>query len=301
MQHSAFSPAHITGIFQIHDGYQNPLLSGSKGAGFSIARGVITKVKVEASNKPEYQIRINGKPTQSAFVSIRVLKAFTAMVDRDVFITVEHDVDVPIGSGFGSSGAAALSLALALNEALGTGLSRMKAAQIAHIAEVECRTGLGTVIAEEAGGLEVRLKPGAPGLGEVVNIPVHGSDLAVCLHLGPISTRGLLSRPRFKERVNRSADDLLIQLTLQPSVERFLEASRRFADNLGIITPRVRRVLNETDREGYLCSMAMLGETVYTIARRDEAEALVEIFRRYASFKDDVIVEDIDRDGAKLL
>ena len=67
-------------------------------------------------------------------------------------IIVEHHVEVPLGAGFGTSGAAALSLALALNEALSLGLSKIEAAQLAHVAEVECKTGLGTVIAETFGG-----------------------------------------------------------------------------------------------------------------------------------------------------
>jgi len=39
-------------------------------------------------------------------------------------------------------------LSLALNQLYGAGLSAIEAAQPAHIAEVECKTGLGTVMGE---------------------------------------------------------------------------------------------------------------------------------------------------------
>jgi len=79
---------------------------------------------------------------------------------RKFEIIIKHSINVPIGAGFGTSGAAALSLALALNEVFDLGMSKIEAAQLAHIAEVECKTGLGTVAAETFGGLEIRVKPG---------------------------------------------------------------------------------------------------------------------------------------------
>jgi mevalonate kinase len=55
-------------------------------------------------------------------------------------VTVDHHLEVPIGAGFGTSGAAALSLALALNNIFGLGMSKAEAAQIAHVAEIKCKT-----------------------------------------------------------------------------------------------------------------------------------------------------------------
>ena len=42
----AFSPAHITGFFEICDNNKEPLLKGSRGAGISLKKGVTTKVKI---------------------------------------------------------------------------------------------------------------------------------------------------------------------------------------------------------------------------------------------------------------
>ncbi|MEA2103438.1 MAG: hypothetical protein U9P79_02190 [Candidatus Cloacimonadota bacterium] len=42
---------------------------------------------------------------------------------------------------------------------------------MAHTTEVEMKTGLGTVMGELKGGLEIRVGCGGPGLGTVENIP----------------------------------------------------------------------------------------------------------------------------------
>ena len=154
----AFAPCHITGFFQIFDYPPRPLLTGSRGAGVSLKKGVETKVRVERASQSSLDIKINGDSTQYFEVSeVVALKALSLYEDslsaKDVRLRIEHKTDVPVGAGFGSSGAAALSLAVALNQALGLNLSQIEAAQIAHVADVECKTGLGTVIAETFGGV----------------------------------------------------------------------------------------------------------------------------------------------------
>ena len=144
----AFAPCHITGFFQIFDYSPQPLLIGSRGAGVSLTKGVETKVRVESASKSSIEIMINGDSTQHFEVSEHVARAALSLYKgsfptKNARLTVEHKTDVPVGAGFGSSGAAALSLAFALNQALGLNLSRIEAAQLAHIADAECKTGLG--------------------------------------------------------------------------------------------------------------------------------------------------------------
>jgi len=297
---AAFCPGHITGIFQICDQSADPLKEGSRGAGVSIAKGVTTRVRIRSSSKNSFKIRINGK-TKSAKVSERVINAFFSRVEKNYRITVDHDVEVPIGSGFGSSGAGSLSSALALNEAFGCGLSLIEAAQVAHIAEVECKTGLGTVIAETSGGLEIRTKPGGPGVGQVKTIPIEGNYVMACLSFGPISTKEVLTNEKIRERINEFGGKLLDQLIAESKPHVFMNLSRKFAEYVGLISPRVRKVLREADSEGLTCSMAMIGESIFSLIRRDEVDKLVKIFRGHASSKLSIIVTDIDFKGARLL
>jgi len=298
---AAFAPGHITGIFRIHDQPEDPLKKGSWGAGVSLARGVTTRVHIRNSSRNSVQIRINGETTKSAKVSEHVTNAFLSHAKKKSNIIVDHNVDIPIGSGFGSSGAGALGLALALNEALNCDLSHIEAVQIAHIAEVDCKTGLGTVIAEASGGLEIRTKPGGPGVGDVRRIPVEKDYAVTCLSFGPISTGEVLTNEEFRQLINEFGGDLLGRLIAEPKPHVFMELSRKFAEHVGLISPRIRRILTETDSSDLTCSMAMLGETVFTLVERDNLEKLLPIFGRHASSEHNIIISEIDFQGARLL
>jgi pantoate kinase len=297
----AFSPAHITGFFQICDRIENPLSKGSRGAGVSIRLGTTTKVRVEKSAKTHVHITINGNAASSALVSERVINSFLSLVEGNYKVLVDHDVEVPIGCGFGSSGAGALSLALALNHVFGLNLSRLEAAQLAHRAEVECNTGLGTVIAETFGGLEIRVKPGAPGIGEIESVPLNGDYIVISLSFGSIPTRGILTSEVSRRRINEVGGDFVNRLVRCPTVPNFMKLSRKFAEHVGLISKRLRTVLEETDSAGFMCSMAMLGETVFSIVKRKEIREIHKIFSKHATFQGDLIVAEIDTEGARLL
>lgn len=298
---AAFSPAHITGFFQICDESADLLLKGSRGAGFSIDRGVTTKVSVEAAPKTSFTVKINGQASKSAEVSEYVLNAILPQVDGKYRILIEHEAEVPIGAGFGTSGAGALSLSLALDEVFDLDLPRVKLAQVAHAAEVECKTGLGTVIAEACGGLEIRVKPGAPGVGEVQQIPFDADYVSVCLPFTPISKKGVLTSEVLRSRINAFDGKLVEELAAQPTPESFMRLSRRFAEHVGLISERLRKILDETDEADIVCSMAMFGENLFTLVKQDSLNGLLRIFRRYAPSENDIIVAHIDLKGARVL
>ena len=256
---------------------------------------------VEKSANTSVKIIMNGDVTNSALVSEHVVNAFLSQVEEGYEVLVEHDVEVPIGCGFGSSGAGALSLALALNKVLNLNLSRLEAAQIAHIAEVECKTGLGTVIAETFGGLEIRVKPGGPGVGEIKPIPNSDDYVVAHLNFGPIYTRGILTDEVFRQRINEYGGKLIDELVRDPTTHNFIEFSRKFAEHIGLISKRLRAVFQETDSAGLKCSMAMLGETVFSVVKRDRVEEIHEIFNKHAPSERNVIIAEIDFKGARLL
>lgn len=274
----AFSPAHITGFFQIFDRSPDPLRVGSKGAGVSVSSGVTTSVLVKKSSENSFKITINGHAAKPAAVSRRVVKHFLSMVGGSYRILVAHHVDVPIGQGFGASGAGALSSALALNEAFNLNLTRLEAAQVAHIAEVKCNTGLGTVIGETFGGLEIRLKPGAPGVGKIRKIPVSQDYVVVCLHSRPMSTKSIITNVNYRRNINNIGSGLGAELAAHPTPANFMKISRKFAEHLGLISSRLRTILDETDKAGLTFSMAVLGESIFTIIRRNRVAQVTQIF-----------------------
>ena len=175
MEATAFCPAHITGFFKAHldDNQDNLENLGSMGAGFSIKQGVTTRVKINTKGNQESNFRIttHGYQSDKTDVSEYVLNEFLKLGEYSTkFFEIEHDISIPVGYGLGSSSAVALSLSFALDQALKTKLDKTKIGQIAHNAEVNCKTGLGDVLASFHGGFEIRVKPGAPGIGHVEKI-----------------------------------------------------------------------------------------------------------------------------------
>ena len=301
MQASAFSPAHITGFFEMKLSKYSPIYSGSNGAGFSTSLGVETTVDAEENGGPGFKIYLNGKPAHNVPVSSHILSRFLNGDNRNISVRVNHKVDVPMGSGFGSSGAGGLSLSLALNEVLDMGLSRVEAAGIAHEAEIVSKTGLGTVIAEDEGGFEVRTAPGAPGIGKVKRLPINDNHLMVALHFGPISTPEALTNPKYISKINGIGNRFVDLLTLNPSVEEFMKLSRRFAESCGFVTRRMRSAMKEASSHGFVSSMAMFGETVFSLVRESESSDLSRIFQRHVSGDSSILTAHIDSLGARIL
>jgi pantoate kinase len=298
----AFAPCHITGFFQIFDDTAKALDAGSKGAGVSLSLGVETLVEAKHSDKNRSRIYINDVLSEDAIVSEHVLHIFGSRFKEmtGLDIVVEHRTELKLGAGLGTSGAAALSLALALNEAYSSGLSKTEAAQVAHEAEVECKTGLGTVIAETFGGAEIRIKPGAPGIGKIRQIEVPQDTKIACLVFGPLSTRKLLSDFETRKRVNELGGKLVDRLVEDPSIVNLMELSRQFAEHVGLITDKVRNVLNLADNANFVCSMPMFGESVFTLTQQGSLQELLKIFREQG-MGGRVIVSDVDFEGARVL
>ncbi|MEM1537368.1 MAG: hypothetical protein QXK12_01285 [Candidatus Nezhaarchaeales archaeon] len=250
---TAFAPGHITGFFEICEN-PNPLLMGSRGAGISISRGVVTEVYVEEATNRRVEVFANGpfKAFNGFKVTEHVAIRLLNLALKPYRAIIKHHFEIPVGSGFGASGAGALSAALALNEALGLGLSDVEAAQVAHVAEVLHRTGLGDVSAQFIGGFEVRSKPGAPGVGVIERLPVEEDLTVLCASLGSFETREMITAPLFKERINKVGRWALNMLTTSPSIEHFIELSTVFAEEVGFMEPNLKVAVNLVRNEGGL-------------------------------------------------
>jgi pantoate kinase len=299
---TAFAPCHITGFFEIFDEPTDAMLVGSKGAGVSINLGAKTTVKIKKGSEYNLKVSINNQIVDLPRVSERVVGAFISRLSNASHfeISVDHRIEAPIGAGFGTSGAAALSLAVALNEALQAGMSRLEAAQIAHIAEVECRTGLGTVLAETFGGFEIRVRPGAPGIGEIKRLPLPDDTLVVSHVFGPLSTKEALTNSEIRARINGFGGDLVRELVGAPTIMNFMKLSRRFAEHVGLITEKVRQILVAADKAGIICSMPMFGESAFSVIEKSRLEPLLQVFRESSQSGQDV-VGTVDNEGARLL
>ena len=290
----AFSPGHITGIVIKPAETGDYLHAGSKGAGFSIDRGITTVVEVFEHQTPKYQISINSKVVD-ANVSKWIVEKYLGFVHKPYYINIKHKTNIPIGFGLGSSGAGALSLSYALNEALDTKLSKYKVAQIAHHAEITCKTGLGTVIAEFSGGFEIRTSIGAPGVGFIEKIDLKDYK-AVVLCIAPLSTKLFLSD--HVSLANQLGEKMLERLKTSRDIDEFLSMSYQFADNLGLTQRRCKEPLKILKSHGIEAGVALFGETIFTIVPLDRVNFAKQCLK---SFEGALIVCNIDNTGARVL
>jgi pantoate kinase len=213
-------------------------------------------------------------------------------------ITINHTITTPLTAGFGSSGGGALSLSMALNEALQIGLSPVDAAQLAHVAEIECKTGLGSVFAAVNGGFGVLYEPGAPGIGKGIMME-DTSDLAVVyVYYGPIHTKEALSNPDLVKKINQLGRTYVDELYKELTAERFMYYSRKFTDHVGLATKRIRDLFKQMDKRGLTFTMANFGEVAFTVQHKNKAE---EAIKALIELGEKPVQCPIDEHGARLL
>ena len=301
----AFSPAGISSFFEICDRTVdgNPLTDlervGARGGGFGIKKGVLTDVRIAEAKNTHIKVYINGRLSPEAETTRTVAQMLLEKINRLYEVVVRHDVEVPIGAGFGSSAAGALGTALALSKALGLNLTYNQLGKIAHVAEVKCKTGLGTVGPLMLGGCIVTIEPGAPGIAIIDRIPISTDYVIVAGVFGPTPTKEVLSSPEKRLAVNKWGKKTLEKILLEPSLENFLACCQDFAEKTGFITERVRTLIRLAERAGAIgAAQNMVGEAVHALATLENAENVVQAFKQVLP-QDKVLAARVDIQGAR--
>jgi pantoate kinase len=248
---TAFVPGHVTGFFTVERD-DNPTKAGSRGAGVTLAEGVT--VRVRRGEGPA--VVLNDESVEMAAVE-RVLRA----LDADA--VVEAETDLPVGAGFGVSGATTLGTALAVNHVYDRQLSTNELTTIAHGAEVEAGTGLGDVVAQAHGGVPIRLDPGGPNHGTLDAVPRRARVEVVTF--GEIATEDVVDGDT--EVITEAGRRALSRLVREPTLTTLAFASRRFAREADLLTPQVRRTVEDVSEAGGHAAMAMLGESVFALGQ----------------------------------
>ncbi|MFC1787335.1 pantoate kinase [Halobacteriota archaeon] len=256
MRVRAYAPSHITGFFEICE-HLDQRHMGSRGCGFTLQAGVTTEVTVEEGEG--ISVIIN-----EANVEAPTTRSVVRRLASEYSVEVLSKIDVPIGCGFGASGAGALSTALALSDALSLNLSYNSAAEVAHVAEIENKTGLGDVIAQTHGGMIIRREPGSPGIGKVDKIPVRDVEINHVV-LGEISTKDVLGDKRAKRQINLAGKIAIKELLKRPTIQNFMLLSKRFAMDTCLMSDVGVEIVEAVESCGGMASMAMLGEVIFAI------------------------------------
>ncbi len=299
----AFSPGHITAIFSIKDTESDNILEqGSIGTGFSITEGVLTEVEMFPSEKKSVKIFINDK-LADAPVSKAVADSFLNLFEENIIINLKHWINLPIGAGFGCSGAGALSASFALNKKLELNLTKNKCGQIAHIAEVKNRTGLGDVIASFHGGFEIRIKPGAPGIGKIRKIPASQDICVICATGGILETKKVLTDINLRKKIIKAGNIYLQQIINNESItiSEIINKAKEFSFETSLMTSEIKNVLEALEKAGFGdSSMIMLGKSIFCLTEEKNITKVHRIMKKELSSWS-IFNTRIDYKGARLI
>jgi len=213
-------------------------------------------------------------------VSLEVAKSFKEYYQKSQII-IQHKSELPMQAGFGASGAGALGVAFALNELFDTNKTEQELGQIAHAAEVICRTGLGDVISQLQGGAEIRLEPGAPGIGIIKELTWPKEALILLATIGSLSTKDIITSSKMIEKINRHSSELLYDLNKNPILEEFLRVSYEFTCKTGLMTKELKKLISYLRNDDFSASMVMLGQSLFVVGENDDLEECRNIIDNY--------------------
>ncbi len=279
----------------------DPERIGARGGGFALSKGVSTEVIVGEAEEKQVQVFINGELCPETETTKSVVEMLTAKVSGGYGVTVNHFVEVPIGAGFGSSAAGALGAALALSKALGLNLTHNQLGRVAHVAEVRCRTGLGTVGPLLFGGCGLTLEPGAPGHARLDRIPVSPDHRIIAGTFRPYPTKEMLESQEKRETINEWGRKTLQKIIAEPSLANFMESCKEFAVGTGFATARVQNLIELAEKAGAIgATQNMLGEAVHALVTVDKIESVHEAFKKVLH-EENIIITSIDLQGARII
>ena len=303
----AFSPAGISSFFEICDRtpegapITDPEQIGARGGGFAISKGVSTEVSLVEAKEKQIRVFINGKLWPEAETTRTVVETLLEKAPETYHVTVSHRVEVPIAAGFGSSAAGALGTALALSEALDLNLTYNQLGRIAHVAEVKCLTGLGTVGPLMLGGCIVTTEPGAPSYASIDRIPVSPDHRIVAATYRPYPTKEMLSSQEKRGVINEWGRRTLEKILADPSLENFMRACKEFAIGAGLVTSRVRKLIELAEKAGAVgAAQNMVGEAVHALVTVDKVEGVVQAFKKVMSSEKIIIAKIVLQGGRRL-
>jgi len=304
----AFAPAAISSFFEIHDTQNSmPILNlekvGARGGGFGLEKGINTKVTVQKAIKNGINVFINSNFASEAKTTKKVVEELLTKTNTKYNVTVEHQIAVPVGSGFGTSAGGALTAGLALSAALDLPLTYNQVGKVAHVAEIECQTGLGTVSSLTfSGGCVLVVEPGAPGICQIDRIPMRPDYVVVAGFVeSKVPKKPILTSPEVKKEINRYGRKTMKKILSAPTLENFLDCCWDFSQRVGFASEKTRKLVEAAKVAGAVgAAQNMIGEAVHALVVEENASIVAEAFK-YVLSSPQVIVSRIDFQGARLI
>ncbi len=295
--------SHLTALFapetprsNSYDDWQDTLAVGSKGLGFSIDAGVITRVQpLVGKKRHEVWFGENQMSTRQAPVSHRALALLEGEVGKLPPTRVFHQFDVPLGGGFGTSAAGALGLLTAIRNLHDLPLTDVEIFQLAHATEVLEKGGLGDVLGLYHGGFEQRIKVGAPDVGKCRRFEeLEGKFIVLVKYFSRLETKSVLSNEKSINLVKTVGSKILKALERQSSLDLdFLKkAFREFDVTVGLMNDHVLKELSRLWEQDYLAGQIMIGNAVFVLIHGDDRDAILK-FRKNGYVDHDIVAQTV--------
>jgi len=267
---------------------ENFVFTGAIGGGITVDRGVYLELSIDYHNSKNgvlVENYINNTKINNSCIAKYVTSRLLSEAGIDgIKIAINQRIDIPIGGGYGSSGASALAIALALANSLKLRKTIKQIAQIAHEADIICRTGLGTVVGllNPCGGIVIVKKAGDPYHAEIDHIPVDSSITAISAFYNPIPKNNILNSNNNLEKIRRIGLEILNEILKDPSPETFIRKCYEFAVKSELITNWVNSIIKEVASiRGVLgASMNMIGEGIFMFIERNYVENVINVINR---------------------
>lgn len=251
---TSLCPASLSFIFKVCPN-ENLVKMGSVGIGCTIDKNV--KVKVEFSSSPK--IFFNKKLINLTPVYFVVSK----LTSLPIKVSIESPL--PLGYGFGISGASSLACAFALNKLLKLKKSRLTLTSIAHLAEIENHTGLGTVATQVTGGFLLKNQPGIP-VKNFIRLPFANRKLYAVM-IDKWETPSILTNQSLIKKINQAADSAIrkIKKIKNITLEEIINISYQYVlDSELIKNDKQLLLIIDKIRKETPATLAMLGAVIIT-------------------------------------
>lgn len=254
----SWAPGHATLFFAVPESYDNPEKMGSIGGGLNFDTGVITSI----SENTETRILWNNQEI-TGNVTKTVIDLFQKFHGIKFDLHINHESKLKTGYGFSTSGAGAIGTALALNSLFQTSMEYIDLFELAHKAELINHTGLGSVVGQFTGGMEIRLSQGGPKLCKTISFDSN-EEIVIGL-LGPLSTRDVLTSTKQMDLVTKSGIRCVekVKNITNLNLSQIIKLGREFMETCGLMTHRIENIISQLDSIGEMHStMAMIGEAI---------------------------------------
>ncbi len=253
----AFAPANISCIFKIYE-HKNSRWMGSYGLGFTLNEGVI----VEAFKAKRSEFVFDNES-----INFPTVKSVIEKLTKEK-LRIYIKSKLPLGCGFGLSGASALATSYAINKLLNLKKSNKELAIIAHIAEVENKTGLGDVINQFYGGFFAKFKPSSYFI--VKRIAIDKVNV-YCRYFSKIATKSVITNQKLKNKINKAATialkkiEKLLNTNEKMKLQDIIKISKEFAVNSNLLRDKKTiEAIKKIEENNGNASMIMLGKAVFS-------------------------------------